>query len=108
MEGSVMAVLTKTRNPIHWQELNHFRRTAQSWHRHELRLGVLLVGGLMLIMWYFVQANLNYGAMQYAIPAIWIVHALVALRAIIAGVNVISREHVGLTWDSLVLTGVSS
>jgi hypothetical protein len=102
-----MAAITKPRNPIHWQELNHFYRTAQSWQRYELPLGALIVGLLIAVMWYFVQNNYNYGAMQLAIPVIWVFHALVGLRAIIAGVNVISREHVGLTWDSLVLTGVS-
>ncbi|MBX3083781.1 MAG: ABC transporter permease subunit [Anaerolineae bacterium] len=102
-----MAVLAKPRNPIHWQELNHFQRTAQSWQRYELPIGIASIAALLLVMWYFVQSNFNYRAMQYAIPAIWIFHALVAMRAIIAGVNVISREHVGLTWESLVLTGVS-
>ena len=102
-----MAAITKPRNPIHWQELNYFHRTAQGWQRYEFPIGLLIVGSMMAVMWYFVQSNFNYGAMQLAIPVIWVFHALVGLRAIIAGVNVISREHVGLTWDSLVLTGVS-
>jgi hypothetical protein len=37
---------------------------------------------------------------------VWIVHGFTALRALMAGVNVVSREHIGQTWDSLVLTGV--
>jgi hypothetical protein len=39
---------------------------------------------------------------------IWIVHALVVARAIAAGANTISREHVGKTWDVLVLTGIDA
>jgi len=43
-----------------------------------------------------------------ALYTIWIVHALAAARCIAAGANAISREHVGLTWDALVMTGVSA
>jgi ABC-type transport system involved in multi-copper enzyme maturation permease subunit len=95
-------------NPILWQEATHFRRTARAWRRWELPLGVLVVGVIVGMMWHYVNDGRGYPALQYAIPAIWIVHGIVALRALIAGVNVFSREHVGQTWDALVLTGVSA
>lgn len=96
------------RNPILWQEATHFLRTARAWRRWEVPLGIIAVGAILGVMWYYVNQGRGYPALQFAIPAIWIVHGIVALRALIAGVNVFSREHVGLTWDALVLTGVSA
>src|SRR5262249_13768334 len=45
---------------------------------------------------------------EVALFVIWIVHIMTAVRAVVAGANAISREHVGQTWDALGLTGVSA
>lgn len=96
------------KNPILWQEINHFTRTSRTWRRWELPLGLVMVGAALAVMYSYVARNVGYEALRYAVPAIWVIHGIVALRALIAGANVISREHIGQTWDSLVLTGVSA
>lgn len=93
-------------NPIEWQETRQ-----QQGSSARMRLGMLL--GLALLVVAVVSIvltldNFNTPTQQLAIYLIWIIHAVTASRAISAGANAISREHVGKTWDSLVLTGVSA
>jgi hypothetical protein len=102
-----MVAVGKRFNPIHWQEFTHFQRTTRRWQRYEIAVALLIVASMLGMMGYLVSVNNNYRALLFVVPAIWIFHAVVALRSILAGVTVISREHVGLTWDALVLTGVS-
>jgi hypothetical protein len=93
-------------NPIEWQETRQL--VGQS---VQMRLGmwfglgllVVTVGAIVLTL-----GNLSTPTQQLAIYVIWIVHTVTAASAISAGANAVSREHVGKTWDSLVLTGVST
>jgi len=93
-------------NPIEWQETRQ-----QTGHSVHVRLGMwfglgLLVAAVGTIA--LTLGNLSTPTQQLAVYVIWIVHAVTAARAISAGTNAVSREHVGKTWDSLVLTGVST
>lgn len=70
-------------------------------------LGVLVVG-LMLAGVALTLRDITGPTRELALITIWIVHALTAARCVAAGANAISREHVGQTWDTLILTGVSA
>jgi hypothetical protein len=94
-------------NPIEWQESQHQERsipvrTRRYWFMMPLTL-IWLMGVIALTL-------LDIGAQtrNIAIYVIWIVHVITAARAISAGANAISREHVGKTWDALVMTGVNA
>jgi hypothetical protein len=102
-----MALLSQLDNPVLWQEYTHQQRTAPRWMRWNTLLGVLAVAAILVFVPLSLNFNNGYPTMQYALFATWIVHAAVSLRAIVAGANAISREHVALTWDALMLTGVS-
>ncbi|MEP7289118.1 MAG: hypothetical protein ABI947_25475 [Chloroflexota bacterium] len=96
-----------TDNPIIWQEFNHQQRSMPHFMRRGWWFGLLILIGLIA----FVAASLtrlDNPSRELALYVIWIVHAATAVRAIVAGTNAISREHVGQTWDALVLTGVSA
>lgn len=104
-----MAILTQTDNPILWQEVTHQERSASRWmHWSQIGgiTGVIVI--LLVIPWLLFSTDNGYPVTQYALYATWIVHTVVAVRAIVAGANAISREHVGQTWDALTLTGVSA
>jgi hypothetical protein len=93
-------------NPIEWQETRQqARQSAQMRLSMWFGLGLLVVsiGTIALTL-----GNINIPTQQLAVYVIWIVHAVTASRAISAGANAISREHVGKTWDSLVLTGINA
>ncbi|MEP6988468.1 MAG: hypothetical protein ABI970_22890, partial [Chloroflexota bacterium] len=93
-------------NPIEWQETHQ-----QNGQSVRSRLGMWLGLGLLAIsigMIALTMSDLSTPTQQLAVYVIWIVHAVTAARSISAGANAISREHVGKTWDSLVLTGVST
>jgi hypothetical protein len=87
------------------------------WRRWELPIGVALVALALLFSLYLMQSGNTYTAVNsrgtrgaitfFSLLGAWIIHAVVVVRATIAGVTVISREHVGQTWDAMVLTGVS-
>ena len=102
-----MALLAQTDNPILWQESTHQERTAPTWNRRGHIVAILL-GAVTIaaVIWVWYSSN-GYPAMQLALYVVWLAQAAVAWRAIIAGANAVSREHVGQTWDALVLTGVS-
>lgn len=93
-------------NPIEWQETQHQLRSLpvtarRYWFMTPLTLTLaVVVIGLTLI-------DVSAQTRNTAIYFIWIVHMIAASRAISAGANAISREHVGKTWDALVLTNVS-
>ena len=93
-------------NPIEWQETRQpsgqsARKRLGVWFG--LGLLVVAVGAIVLTL-----DNFTTPTQQLAVYVIWIVHAVTASRAISAGANAVSREHVGKTWDSLVLTGISA
>src|SRR5689334_142060 len=93
-------------NPIEWQETRQ-----QSRQSAQTRLGVWFGLGLLVVSVGSIAltlGNIGTPTQQLAVYVIWVVHAITASRAISAGANAISREHVGKTWDSLVLTGVSA
>src|SRR5258706_16209119 len=101
-----MTALTQDNNPIVWQELRHQQRSSLRFV-HFRWLGPLL----LVLMVGAVAYSLNWAdfeTRELAIYMMWIVNVAVCIRALAAGANAISREHVGLTWDSLVLTGVSA
>jgi hypothetical protein len=103
-----MALLAQTDNPVLWQEVTHQERSAPRWMRWNQVLALIALGIIAFAVWTTYEQTNGYPAMQIALYATWIVHATVAVRAIIAGANAISREHVGLTWDALMLTGLSA
>ncbi len=92
-------------NPIEWQETRQQSGTGRRRVIVAFGLGllVLVIGAIVLTL-----GNLSTPTQQLAVYVIWIVHAVTASLAISAGANAVSREHVGKTWDSLVLTGVSA
>lgn len=98
---------TRITNPIEWQETRHQEYSIPVLAR---RYGVLFPLMLVLVVGLVALTLRNHAAptRDLAIYVIWIVHAITAARAISAGANAISREHVGKTWDALVLTGVST
>jgi len=102
-----MTALTRIDNPITWQELTHQERTTPRFLRRWWVLGPFMLA-LMIVGVAITLTQVDYPTRELGIYMIWIVHIATALRALIAGANVISREHVGQTWDSLVMTGVSA
>ncbi|MBI1281122.1 MAG: hypothetical protein GC179_23550 [Anaerolineaceae bacterium] len=93
-------------SPIEWQETRQQQGASARTRLSMWMVLVLLVGAVVSIV--LTLNNFNTPTQQLAIYVIWVVHAVTASRAISAGANAISREHVGKTWDSLVLTGVSA
>ncbi len=102
-----MAALTRLANPIVWQELNHQQRNTPRLVRRWWLVGPLIVV-LMIVLVASTLTEIDYPTRELGIFMIWIVQVATICRALVAGANTISREHVGLTWDSLVLTGVSA
>lgn len=102
-----MITLQQTDNPIFWQELNYQVRSVNRYVRHLWFVWPLLLGAMLGAVLFTLQ-RVDNPTRELSLYTIWIVHAVVAVRAIIAGANAISREHVGLTWDALILTGVSA
>jgi hypothetical protein len=103
-------------NPVFWQEHLRLRRGTQGWRRWEKPI-ILLVGliafGFIFCFWqtgmvYNASRTTRQTAILFSLMVVWIVHTIVSVRSIIAGVTIINREYVGQTWDSLVLTGISS
>lgn len=102
-----MALITQIGNPILWQESTHQDRGMKHWRKRWRWIGYVIV---MLLIG-LVASTLNdiqYGTRETATFVIWTIHICACLFSIVAGANVISREHVGATWDALVLTGVSA
>src|SRR3954470_16668025 len=101
-----MAVLAQDNNPIVWQEFNHQQRSTLRFIHYRwlgpLLLILMLGGTIYSLNW------LDFPTREVGIYMIWIVNTAVTIRALAAGSNAISREHVGQTWDALVLTGVSA
>jgi hypothetical protein len=102
-----MTAVTRPDNPIVWQELTHQRRNAPRLVQRWWVLAPFTVI-LMIVLVAATLMQVDYPTRELGIYMIWIVHMATATRALAAGANAISREHVGLTWDSLVLTGVST
>ncbi len=94
-------------NPIEWQETQHQLRIIPAVTR---RYRFVMPATLILLMGVIVLTLQDIGGQtrNIAIYVIWIVHVITAARAISVGANAISREHVGKTWDALVLTGVNA
>ncbi|MBX3061506.1 MAG: hypothetical protein KF726_00930 [Anaerolineae bacterium] len=93
-------------NPIAQRELNRLRQD-----RGKRRLPTLLgftALGLVIVYFYSMLRDPESSVRSLAIYAVWIVNAVVAIRCIVAGVNVTAREFSAGTWDSLVLTGVGA
>ncbi len=102
-----MAVLTRADNPIVWQELSHQERSASRFTRRWWLLGPLMVV-LMISLTTLTLTQVDYSTRELGIYMIWFVQVAVVTRSLVGGANAISREHVSLTWDALVLTGVSA
>ncbi len=102
-----MAALARLDNPVLWQEFTHQERTAPRWMRRSSLLGIAAIVLILVGVPLTLQNDNAYPTMQLALFVTWLVHAAVALRAIVAGANAISREHVGQTWDALTLTGLT-
>ncbi len=100
------ASVTAFANPIEWQETRHQQHHLPAilqryWWLAALTLAVAVATIALTLR------TVTAPTRDLALYLIWIVHALAASRCIAAGANAISREHVGLTWDTLVMTGVS-
>ncbi len=102
-----MAVLARVDNPILWQEYTHQERSGARWLRWGHSFGILGIGSAVVYV-LFTLSHIDAPTRELALYVIWMVHASTAIRATVAGANTISREHVGQTWDALVLTGVSA
>lgn len=98
--------VTAFANPIEWQETRHQQRHLPAILQRYWWLAVLMLA-LAVALVALTLRNVTAPTRDMALYVIWIVHALAAARCIAAGANAISREHVGLTWDTLVMTGVS-
>jgi hypothetical protein len=103
----MMAAVSGMRNPILWQEALFQNANTMRWRRWMVWMGGVVLLGVIALAAYSLT-SLNGSSRDIAIFTIWITHALVVVRAIAAGANTISREHTALTWDTLVLTGVSA
>jgi hypothetical protein len=97
--------LIRRSNPILHNETLHQQRSTL---RLPIRERWLVVGLLVIVA--LLMLIPDEGVLDYPIAlwALWIFHALVALRLIMAGLNTISREHTAQTWEALILTGVSA
>jgi hypothetical protein len=98
---------TYSDNPIIAQEVNYQRRSDSRPFRAFMDISPLILIVAILLILASLQ-RIDYPTREFALYTIWIIHALTAVRAVSAGVNAISREHVGQTWDALVLTGISA
>lgn len=103
-----MSVLAHVDNPILWQEFTHQERGTPKWMRRGSVAGVLALALFLTFILVTFSNTPGYPTTLLMLYAIWILHIATALRAIIAGANAISREHVAQTWDTLALTGVSA
>lgn len=93
-------------NPIEWHEtLHQLRSLPMAARRYWFVMPITLT--LVVAVIALTLVDMSAQTRNIAIYAIWIVHMITASRAISVGANAISREHVGKTWDSLVLTGLS-
>lgn len=90
-------------NPIVRQELSYQRYTAAK-PRFRWLAPLYLI--LMILVCYYALNDIRYATRELTAIMIWVVNAAVCVHAILCGANVFSREHVGQTWDSLVLTGL--
>jgi hypothetical protein len=95
-------------NPILWQERTYKERRAPRWSRGGMIVGVAFVITLIVCAYALLINAPGYNTTRMALFTVWIVHFAAGVRALMVGANVISREHVGQTWDALVLTGVSA
>lgn len=102
-----MAVLTQIDNPVLWQEFTHQERSGPRWMRRGYLLGILIVVSSILYV-VSLLPRIDTPSRETALFVIWVIHTATVIRAIVAGANAISREHVGQTWDALILTGVSA
>jgi ABC-type transport system involved in multi-copper enzyme maturation permease subunit len=105
-----MAVLSRPVtpvNPIEWQESRFQQKNRSAFlRRYQFALPVML--GVLTLLVILSLRDMTFPTRNVGIYLIWIVHALVVARAIAAGANAISREHVSKTWDVLMLTGVNT
>ncbi len=101
------SVLPASTNPIEWLERRYQQRSTPSVMRRWSILGpatllvVLSVIALTLL-------RVDSAAREFVVATVWFAQGLVVVRCIAAGANVISREHMSQTWDTLVLTGISA
>lgn len=94
-------------NPIEWHEtLHQLRSLPMAARRYWFVMPITLT--LVVAVIALTLVDMSAQTRNIAIYAIWIVHMITASRAISVGANAISREHVGKTWDALVLTNVNA
>src|SRR5258707_3691225 len=90
-----MALLTQIHNPVLWQEITHQERSTPRWTQ---RTGVVGILALVFFLVYVTTALVNspgYPTTLFLLYAIWILHIATALRALVAGANVISSRTCG-------------
>jgi ABC-type transport system involved in multi-copper enzyme maturation permease subunit len=110
-----MMSISELVNPILRKEHTYFQRIGRRWRHWEFLIGILLTGLALIFILSLLNTNVGYNlnrstrntSIFFILVAVWVVHTVVITRSILAGVGAISREHVGQTWESLVLTGVS-
>jgi hypothetical protein len=100
-------------NPVFWQEWTHQTRSGlRATIIGQVAGPLLIVGLIALCASSVINPDLSSfstrNSRDWLMLTVWVVHAIVAARCILAGANAISREHVGQTWDALVLTGLSA
>ena len=94
-------------NPILWQESTYQRRNIPQFFQRYWGIGPLLIIGMVFVT-AATLSQVDYTTRELAIYMIWVVQVAVSLRAILAGANTISREHIGQTWEALILTGIGT
>jgi hypothetical protein len=95
---------TAIHNPIAWEETRYQERHFPAFLRRYAWLVLVFgIAGIALTL-----RDVLGPTRDLALYFIWVVHVLTGLRAMAAGANTISREHVGNTWETLILTGIGT
>jgi hypothetical protein len=102
---AVIDTQISTKNPVLYRELLYQRRTTVSrWRRREPLLVANLVAILLACIVAIYPADEPFPLFFF----VWGFHLIALIRVTLAGVDVISREHLNGTWESLILTGIDT
>jgi hypothetical protein len=83
-KGGAMVALAGVKNPIRWQEITHQERNAPRWMRFGATLGPIFLLAL-LVYTPLTLPRIDSGTREIGLVTIWILHAAVAVRCIVAG-----------------------